>query len=90
MKIKREVNGQMMEFELTDNEMGAAYAEWEHIGDMQDVRRFHEDEDLDMPESVVSEIAETARDMMNNSDAYMDEWWRCVRDAYVEVTGNED
>ena len=90
MKIKREVNGQMLEFELTYNEMSAAFTEWEHVGDMQDVRSFHEDEDLEMPDNVVSEIADTARDMMNNSDTYMDEWWECIRAAYKEVVGNDD
>ena len=90
MTIKREVNGEMMEFKLTDNELSEAFLEWEHVGDMQDVRSFHEDEDLEMPDGVVSEIAETARDMLNNSDAYMDEWWDCIRCAFKEVVGNED
>ena len=57
---------------------------------MQDVRSFHEDEDLEMPDNVVSEIADTARDMMNNSDTYMDEWLECIRVAYKEVVGNDD
>ena len=90
MTIKREVNGEMMEFELTRNEMSAAFTEWEHVWDMKDVRSFHEDEDLEMPDNVVSEIADTARDMMNNSDTYMNEWWECVRAAYKEVVGNDD
>lgn len=88
MKIKREVNGQMMEFELTDNEMSAAFIEWEHTCDMQDIRSFYEDEE--MPNSVVSEIADVARDMMNDSDRCRDMWWGCIRAAYKEVVGNDD
>lgn len=37
MKIKREVNGQMVEFELTSEELYSAHLEQEHKYDMQDI-----------------------------------------------------
>lgn len=37
MKIKREVNGQVLEFDLTDREMANAYIEWRKVIDKRDV-----------------------------------------------------
>ena len=37
MKIQREVNGQIMEFELTSEELYSAHLEQEHKNDMQDI-----------------------------------------------------
>lgn len=38
MKIKREINGQVMEFELTSEELYSAYLEKEHEYDCQDIQ----------------------------------------------------
>ena len=37
MKIKREVNGQVLEFKLTSQEMANAYIEWQKVIDKRDV-----------------------------------------------------
>lgn len=44
MKIKREVNGQVMEFELTSDELLAAFKEQEHLFDVQILREKFESE----------------------------------------------
>lgn len=81
MTIKREVNGQMMEFELTERELRDAYFEQEHNFDMEDVRNF----DVPCPEEYVSKVASLARNYMDTNDCMAEDRWNCIELAIKEV-----
>ena len=44
MKIKRSVNGEIVEYELTAREIGDAWYEYKHKGDVESVKLFYEEE----------------------------------------------
>lgn len=89
MKIERVINGETVTIELTEHELWDAYREQEREFVMEDVREWHVDEDIDMPENVVSEIATRALNMMNNCDTILQEKWECICEAVKEVIGVE-
>lgn len=97
MKIKRAVNGTEMEFELTSEEVSAAYYEQEHLFDVQDVKDKLEGEmepgefeaEYGVPaelvlnnESLLNEIAWESR---HNQDHYGQEWQYARDNAISEI-----
>ena len=66
MKIEREVNGQKLEFELTNRELFHAYCEQEHIWDMADIDA-HLDDDDEL-RSDMDGLAYFVREWLNDSD----------------------
>lgn len=93
MKIKREVNGQIMEFELTDHELWKAYDEFEHMSDIETVDFYTDNEDGShyIPDDKIDEVANRYRNLY---DRYLDNdadvRFECVRDAMKEVLGYDD
>lgn len=91
MTIKREVNGKMMEFELTYNEMCNAYFEQEHVFDMEDVRAYYDYDDETsgdrrrLTEEHAEEVATLAREWMDENDGIAETRWNCIDDAIKEV-----
>ena len=87
MTIKREVNGQMMEFELTDNEMYTAFCEQEREFTKEDIRSYFEEREVDVPftEDQLDDIAIDARDLMDGDDCINECRWECIHDAIKEA-----
>ena len=89
MKIKREVNGETVEFELTKDEMWKAYDECEHIIDVETVDFYAEDDEI--PDDKIDDVANRYRNLYGR---YLEEdtdvRYDCVRDAIREVLGNDD
>lgn len=92
MKIKREVNGVPMEFELTDDELWSAFQEKERQFDRQDIEDAVcglEDEDIDDLYGVSREVLESLFDQMayekrRNQDKY-DMSWEFARDEAIRT-----
>ena len=89
MKIKREVDGKTLEFELTDPEVWMAYDECEHKIDIETVDFYMEDNEV--PDDKIDEVANRYRKLY---DRYLDNdadvRFECVCDAMKEVLGNDD
>ncbi len=90
MKIKREVNGVPMEFELTDDELWSAFQEKERQFDRQDIEDAIcdlEDEDVDDLYGVSREVLESLFDQMaSKKRRYQDEYgmtWTEARDEAI-------
>ena len=94
MKITREIGGQMVEIELTSEEVRSAYLEKEHKQDVQDVKTFLENYDpenfyLSYEVSLVwaynnEELIENMADeMRKNIDKY-DMHWDAARDEAIK------
>ena len=95
MKIQREVNGQMMEFELTSGELFAAYCEQEHQYDVSDIRDKLEGEmdrgefeaEYGFPVELVLDnpdlLEEMADEKRRNQDKY-DMDWEYARDDAIK------
>ena len=82
MTIKREVNGEMLEFELVDEELLAAYLEREHEDDMETVSYLL---DEDVPEPMLSAFASYCREQLNDSMEYADCKTTIFADALYEA-----
>ena len=91
MKITREINGQTVEFELTDNELLDAFFEMQQECDAEDIRDLALDyteqdfvEAFGVCRSAVftnaKEIGERLRNYIENCDS----WWRTMRDDTVK------
>ena len=89
MTIKREVNGQVLEFELTNEEMWQAFDKIEHREDVATVK-FYANAD-DIPEDKLDAVAYRFRKLYNYYlDNDTDIRWELVGDAVTEVLGDED
>lgn len=64
MKITREIGGQMVEIELTPDEMVKTYYEQQHKNDMEDMEEYvYQYEDEDFEEAFGHPIAEAENDL---------------------------
>ena len=73
MKIKREVNGEMMEFELTTRERFEAYTEEQYLYDRELIEdTFAVNNYPTPPDKVISSLAKTYRELLDD-DYYMDD-----------------
>lgn len=70
MKIKRNVNGQEMEFELTHYEHMHAFYEWRDECDKEDVQSVLDDMELSATDEQLVVIADRFRDYMSNDDSW--------------------
>lgn len=93
MTIKRIVNGEELEFELTDNELTGAYFEQQYLFDIQDVRDAvigWEDDDvigvygINM-ETFLKLSDEMAVEMRRNIDKYDMDWDYAREEAICSV-----
>lgn len=89
MKIKREVDGKMIEFKLTEHELWEAFDEYEHRGDIETVDFYTDDGEV--PDDKIDEVANRYRKLYDHYLDYdADARFECVQDAVREVLGNED
>ena len=70
MKIKRNVNGQEMEFALTDLECMHTFYEWHAECDKEDVQTILEEMGLTATDEQLDLIADRFRDYMSNDDSW--------------------
>lgn len=97
MKIQREVNGQVMEFELTSEELFAAFEEQEHLFDIQDVKNKFESEldpnefeethgfPMDLVMGNQDLLEEMAWESRHNQDKHGMEWEYARDDAIKDI-----
>ena len=92
MKIKRMINGEEYEFELTDGEVWDAYCEKQDVFDLNDTQMMletNEDWILDLPtaekNAVVELIARRYRERMDNDDT----WCYVMNDVIADVAKEE-
>ena len=91
MTIKREVNGEMMEFELTTAELYGTFYEVQHNYDEETIQWYMDCTGVEVPEDKMDKIADIYRDAYNEylddcSDARFD----FAKDAVREVLGNDN
>lgn len=88
MKIKREINGQVFEFELSDSERREAFEELQHIYDKQDILNglesdYFEDKyglsEKPLTDEEIEEAADLLRRYLENDDN-----WAICRDTAIE------
>lgn len=85
MKIKRNVNGQEMEFELTDWECRTAFYEWHEAVDKEDVQTVLDEKELTVTDEQLELIADRFRDYMSEDDT----WRYCAENAIYDVLRNK-
>lgn len=92
MKIKRMINGEEYEFELTDDEVWDAYCEKQDVFDLDDTQMMletNEDWILDLPtaekNAVVELIARRYRERLDNDDT----WYYIMNDVIADVVEEE-
>lgn len=74
MKIKRIVNGQEMEFELTHDEMRSAFAEYQRLIDIEDIDIYALDEFMRDPKWFMEEFQRDIRLAQKHIDDVADEF----------------
>lgn len=95
MKIKRVVNGQEIEFELTESELLRAHEEFELDCAVDDVRsKYEENEyDINLSEEQLKEVAILALHNLSKNDGYYESYWMSVEDTleeYIDDIKNEE
>lgn len=83
MKIKRNVNGQEMEFALTSRELMDAYFEEEFDCAMEDISMLCEDDydGVELTQEDMKQVAKKALHYLKNNDSYYEAYWDSVRMA---------
>ena len=97
MKISREINGQMVELELTFSELMAAHDEYSldcAIADVNDVYEQRLERDLELSDEQLKSIAEQALHNLSKNDSYYDAYWESFKytfkDCIEELLNNND
>jgi hypothetical protein len=70
MKIKRNVNGQDMYFELTDSEKMQVFYEWHNECDKEDIQNVLEEMELTATDEQLDLMADKFRDYMACDDSW--------------------
>ncbi len=80
MKIKRVVNGQEMEFELTDRELFQAGQEASEYNDREDLETVIEDQEEELTEEEIAAALTLYKKYRSNDDQ-----WRCDAESAINV-----
>lgn len=95
MKIRREVNGRLMEFELTSHELADAYEEYRRNSDIADimcVADYHVDDaefeeeygiTVEKLEEIAPECARRYRHYMDDDGRWFDNAVEAIRDIII-------
>lgn len=83
MTIKREVNGQVLEFELTTAELYGTFHEVQHNDDMMLMDIWLNDGDLD--DDQIERIADLYRAIVDDSDGIRGRRYGIAKEALAEV-----
>lgn len=86
MKIKRNVNGQEMEFELTFEEQRKVFYDYRTECDKEDIQDILDDEDLSVTDEQMSLIVDKYRDYLSEDDT----WRYCAENAIDYVLNNKE
>lgn len=88
MKIKRNVNGQEMEFELTWQEVVDARFEYEFDCTFEDVKMQCEDdyEEVEFTDEDFKRMTNKALRYLSKSDSYYEAYWDCIHMAIYDYT----
>ena len=86
MKIKRNVNGQEMEFELTDSECMHAFYEYHNDVDKEDVQTILDEKGLTATDEQLDLIADKFRDYMSQDDS----WRYHAKNAIYDVLNQKE
>ena len=96
MKIRREVNGRLVEFELTGHELADAYEEYQRnsdIADIMSVADFHTDDaefeeeygiTVEKLEEIAPECARRYRHYMDDDGRWFDNAVDAIRDVIIQ------
>lgn len=85
MKIKRNINGQEMEFELTFHELMYAHEEYEFECMCEDIKMSLEENDgIKWSDDKLKRIAKIALNNLHKDDCYYDAFWNSVWDTLDE------
>ena len=76
MKIKRNVNGQEIEFVLTFEEQMVSYYEWQNEIDKEDVQNVLDEMGLTATDEQLELIADKFRDYMSEDDSWRYRFWK--------------
>lgn len=87
MKIKRNVNGQEMEFELTFTEVFDAHKEYEFDCTMEDVK--NQCEDYDLSDKDITRLTKKVLHYLYKNDCYYEAYWDSVNCAVDDFMKNE-
>ncbi len=86
MKIKRNVNGQEMEFELTFEECRKVFYEYREECDKEDIQDVLDDEDLSVTDEQMKLIVDRYRDYLSEDDT----WRYCAENAIDYVLNKKE
>ena len=91
MKIKRNVNGKEMEFELTFAELADAHTEYEFDGTFEDIKTYCDCdyEDIEITDDDIKRMVNKARHYISKCDSYYEVYWACVRSAVDDYMKNQ-
>ena len=81
MKIKRNVNGQEMEFELTYAEVADAHTEYEFDSTWEDIKTQCEDDYVGVTDEDIRKMTNKALHYLYKNDYYYEAYWDSVRSA---------
>ena len=84
MKIKRNVNGQEMEFELTFEECRTVFYEYRKECDKEDIQNILDEEDLSATDEQMDLIVGKYRDYLSEDDT-----WRYCAENAIDYVLNE-
>ena len=95
MKIKRVVNGQEMEFELTDSELIQAHEEYEFDCAIDDIVSICEDNEYDitLSDEQLKEVTKFALHNLSKNDGYYESYWASFEytlEEYIENIQNKE
>ena len=77
MKIKRNVNGQEIEFELTFEECRKVFYDYREECDKEDIQNILDEMECSATDEEIALMADRYRDYLSEDDA----WWYCARNA---------
>lgn len=87
MKIKRNVNGQEMEFELTYAELADAHTEFDYNCTMEDVKM--QCEDYELSDKDIERLTNKVLHYLSKNECYYEAYWDSVNTAIDDFMKNK-
>lgn len=86
MKIKRIIDGQEVEIELTGTELSDAHSEYELENAVEDIKGIYQQSDceIEFSDDQLEAIAERAIHNLGKNDMYWDTYWSSFNDTFDE------
>ena len=90
MKIRRTINGETVEIELTYDELRHAKDEFNFENEKADLFDVADSAGVKVPEDKVEDILIYARHLRQKNEYYMDGYWSSLKDSLYFTLDNED